>query len=777
MRMITLCLLTFFYTGTLAANPPSKETLRSPDLPVIGIQLWSVREDLNRDFEGTLSALADMGFAAVEFAGEFGPYAGRGPELRSLLDQLGLKVSGAHIGFNDVTADTIEQTAGFYRELGAEYLIVGWDTRGWDTVGINALVTDLNRTHRQLEARGLRFGYHNHAGELSPFRDATFWDHIATNTSDTLVLQQDVGWTTAAGDDPVARVMQYPGRTLTTHYKAHCPDDIPNARSIIGEDVIDWLSLIHANVSKGGTRWIILEQETYPDGMRPLAAVRASKVGLDHYLAIYRTRLENGGHFFPTEPYRPKPLPVFSQVRDQLPRPVFARRPDYIEFYYRAWEIGFGHFTQPVTGSPLVKNFIDEAFNENIFLWDMSFSTMWGNYAHHLFPAIEGLDNFYALQMPNGEIVREIGESNGRLGVKGWSEPGTPGNLNHPMLAWAELRAYRITADRTRLARIYPALRAYRESYQQIYHPATGLYLTDKAAMDDSPRNDTLLAGVDVSAQMAIFDRWLAEMADILEKPSEALFYLRRAARYSEFLNKKLWDAQSGFYYDWGKNGKRMTMRTIAAFWPMLGGISSATQVERLIRHLNDEKSFKTAHRVPTHPKDEAGYSGDYWAGAVWAPTNTMVISGLEKYGHRDLAHEIALNHLNATTEVYKQTGTAWENYFPEKPLRGRKAKPDFIGWSGLAPITYLIEYAIGIRIDAPNNTIHWWPRELGRHGIENLRYRTASGRWNKISLVAAARKHSDAALRFSATCEQSFNLVLHGKSGTEKHTIHCTHL
>jgi len=479
------------------------------------------------------------------------------------------------------------------------------------------------------------------------------------------------------------------------------------------------------------------------------------------------------GQYFDKKTYSGDPIPSFEKNKHLLPKPIFDDKPDYIDFYYKAWEIGFKHFKQPQPTSPFVSNFIDEAFNENIFLWDMSFSTMWGNYAHHIFPSIKGLDNFYRTQLPDGEIVREVGEKDGHLGVVGWSEPGTEGNLNHPILPWAELESYKITGNKKRLRDVYLPLQKYRESFKKIYHQDSGLYLTDKAAMDDSPRNEQMLAGIDVAAEMVIFDRWLATMATIINKPEDVSFYNKRAEEYSAFINHKLWDEKKGFYYDWGKNNKRMNMRTIAAFWTLMGKIPNEKQKNKLIGHLNDPSSFKTKHRVPTHPANEVGFNGDYWAGAVWVPTNTMVIEGLEINGEFKLAHEIAINHLDATTEVFNQTGTAWENYYPLEWKKGRKAKPDFIGWSGLAPINYLIKHAIGIRVNAPENEIIWHINETSRHGIEGLRFGQGKSA-NSISVVAAKRATLKEDIHLSIHCEKSFLLTTIFSEKRESYEITC---
>ena len=113
---------------------------------------------------------------------------------------------------------------------------------------------------------------------------------MAKNTIQDVVLQQDVGWTTYAGKNPIEYVERYPGRTLTTHYKASLPKGTQGKLPIIGEDTIDWLNLIKSNMSVGGTLLLVVEQEEYPNGLTPLQAVRKSKQGLDKILKQVQPR-------------------------------------------------------------------------------------------------------------------------------------------------------------------------------------------------------------------------------------------------------------------------------------------------------------------------------------------------------------------------------------------------------------------------------------------------------------------------------------------------------
>jgi len=250
----------------------------------VGVQLWSVKDELKQDFTGTLSALSQMGFAGVEFAGEFGQYQEDAVGLRALLDSLNLKTSGAHVSWEAISANDIAHTAEFYHTLGAQYLIIGWDERGWDSKQINALIHDLKEAQARVNKAGFAFGYHNHDGEFKDYSDSTFWDHIAQSSNNDFVLQLDVGWTIYAGKDAGAYISKYPNRTLSTHFKVKPSATARNSLPFIGEDGTDWQELIDTAARHGGTQWIIVEQEDYPKGMSPLEAVARSKHGLDNIL-------------------------------------------------------------------------------------------------------------------------------------------------------------------------------------------------------------------------------------------------------------------------------------------------------------------------------------------------------------------------------------------------------------------------------------------------------------------------------------------------------------
>jgi hypothetical protein len=470
------------------------------------------------------------------------------------------------------------------------------------------------------------------------------------------------------------------------------------------------------------------------------------------------------GRYFSKKTYHPVPLPQFEQLKQQLPAPIHASEPGWIDVYWKAWELAFHNFYEPPPGSGFVSQFIDAAFNKNIFLWDTSFMTMFCNYGHPLVPGIGSLDNFYAKQHPDGEINREIVRATGEdyqewvngerspifsrwgfhVGDGSQQRPATVryigrnapetnpvltlDALNHPILAWAELESYRVTGDRARLETVWEPLKRYYGALRTYLLQGNGLYMTDWASMDNSPRNAWIEGGgtgVDISSEMVLFAQNLAEIARLLGKREEARKFQRDADATARQINHLMWDSQQRFYFDLTVDGKRAPVRTIAAYWTLLAGVASRQQAAALVQELRNSKTFGRRNAVPTCSAAEPGYDprGGYWRGSVWAPTTTMVIRGLEKYGYQDLARDLALNHIRLVTEVFEKTGTIWENYAPDAAEPGKPARKDFVGWSGIGPIMYLIEYGIGLKPNAARNELHWRIPGAFPIGCERFRF------------------------------------------------------
>jgi len=518
------------------------------------------------------------------------------------------------------------------------------------------------------------------------------------------------------------------------------------------------------------------------------------------------------GAYAPSPADRMSPLPNFAACRASLPSPILDARPDWIAMYWKAWELAFRNFHEPAPGSGFASPFIDAAFNQDIFLWDTCFMTMFCNVAHPLVPGIASLDNFYVKQHADGEICREVNRATGadypawvnREGLSlfsrnGWeprppylpqdvpvayrgrAAPAPPPDLtlealDNPLPPWAELESYRVTGDAARLARVYPVLVRYYRALQKYLRQGNGLYVTDWASMDNSPRNRFIAGGgaaVDTSCQMVLFARDLAEMAAATSRPAEAAAFEGEADALARAINALMWDPGRRFYFDLALDGGRAPVKTAAAFWALLARAASPAQADALAAELANPRTFGRAHRVPTLAADEPGFdpAGGYWRGAVWAPTTTMVIRGLERCGRAGQARAIALNDLEMTGIVYRDTGTLWENYAPDSARPGVPAKKDFVGWSGIGPILYLLEYAIGLRPDAPANTLAWelesGPAPAGRVGCERYRF---GG--HVVSLVASPGPAPGATL-VEVRSDGAFRLLLRQGARTADVQVH----
>lgn len=275
---------TLLYAMLAAALGAASHAAAADAMPRIGVQLWSVKDEIKQDFQGTLARIAKLGFQGVEFAGEFGPYKENPAGLKAFLDKNGLQCAGAHVQFDQLAEARFEATTAFYRTLGCANLVIPMDARGASVEGSAAMSKELSALSARLAPKGMRIGYHNHAQEMLGDVGSTPWDVIARNTPKESIMQQDVGWTTHAGKDPVAYVYKYPGRTVSTHYKAKFAPGT-SGTPIIGQDRTDWAGLTRALREAGGTDWIIVEQEEYPNGMGQLETVAASLKGLQAVLA------------------------------------------------------------------------------------------------------------------------------------------------------------------------------------------------------------------------------------------------------------------------------------------------------------------------------------------------------------------------------------------------------------------------------------------------------------------------------------------------------------
>lgn len=122
-------------------------------------------------------------------------------------------------------------------------------------------------------------------------------------------------------------------------------------------------------------------------------------------------------------------------------------------------------------------------------------------------------------------------------------------------------------------------------------------------------------------------------------------------------INEKLWDSNTGFYYDLRKNGEHNNVKHIGAYRALISQCASEEQASLLISHLKNENEFDSPIGIPALSKDHPLYdkTGGYWRGGVWAPTNYMVLKGLDKYEKYSLSHKIGTKLLDSVVSDFER--------------------------------------------------------------------------------------------------------------------------
>lgn len=241
----------------------------------IGLELYSVRNDMDKDVYGTLKAVAKMGYEGVEFAG---PPKHSGRVLRSILDEVGLVCCGWHTPFNMVQDDKLAETIALNKTVGNRRIIIPGIPG--NLVGSRAnwlkMAGFFNQLADKLAPHDMVTGYHNHHTEFTALDGEKPWDTFFANTERRVIMQLDTGNALYGGGESVPILKQYPGRAGTVHLKPYSKsagktDPRLGFRPLIGEDDIPWKDVFQLCETTGNTDWYIVEYEC--DAFPPMEAV------------------------------------------------------------------------------------------------------------------------------------------------------------------------------------------------------------------------------------------------------------------------------------------------------------------------------------------------------------------------------------------------------------------------------------------------------------------------------------------------------------------------
>ncbi len=201
----------------------------------VGIQLYGVRNSMEKDFEGTLRSLKDMGYEYVEFAGYYGKTS---EEIKALLDEIGLKCVSVHQSLNFFDENP-EDSMNYLKGFGVKYVVVPWYEKAalMDENRRNEAIAYFNKYADIFAKNGLMLGYHNHDFEFEVADGKYIHDHIFDNIpKDKIFPEIDTCWVRYAGLDPVEKIHQFSGRVPVVHLKDF------TAKSLKGGPVYDLIS-------------------------------------------------------------------------------------------------------------------------------------------------------------------------------------------------------------------------------------------------------------------------------------------------------------------------------------------------------------------------------------------------------------------------------------------------------------------------------------------------------------------------------------------------------
>jgi sugar phosphate isomerase/epimerase len=247
--------------AALGSALPAGALERGKPLPV-GLELYSVRNELARDLPGTLRAVSKQGYEVVEF---YAPYYQWTPDyardVRKQLDELNLKCFSTHNSRSSLESEGLKKAIELNQILGARTIVMA-SPGGPKTQDDWKKVADtLAEAGETLKPLRMRAGYHNHNAEFTEkdgFRPMPF---LAANTPANVTLQLDVGTCMEAGYDPVAWINAHPGRVRSLHLKDWGPGADRGYRVLFGEGEVPWKELLDAAERTGGAEYYLIEQE------------------------------------------------------------------------------------------------------------------------------------------------------------------------------------------------------------------------------------------------------------------------------------------------------------------------------------------------------------------------------------------------------------------------------------------------------------------------------------------------------------------------------------
>jgi len=253
----------------------------------IGLQLYTLRDELEKDFKGVLREVAALGYEGVEFAGYYDTAAA---ELKQLLDELGLKAIGSHVSVEKLR-DNLQGEMDYLKTIGGKYLICPYvapenrqKPEDWKT-----LFAFFAQVAAEAKKQGLQFLYHNHEFEFEMEVDgrSAFDALYASTDREEVQVELDVCWVQFSGNDPLAYIANYAGRLPLIHFKDFTKDAEGKIVTLeLGLGVVQLDQVIQA-AERAGAEWLIVEQDRCQKA--PLTSIANSMNWVkEHYTQVHQ---------------------------------------------------------------------------------------------------------------------------------------------------------------------------------------------------------------------------------------------------------------------------------------------------------------------------------------------------------------------------------------------------------------------------------------------------------------------------------------------------------
>ncbi len=259
----------------------------------VALQLYSVRQDLEKDFWGVLKQVKEMGYTGVEFAGLYG---NEPAEVKKMCEEVGLIPLSAHVPLQEFIND-LEGTVEIYKRIGCQYVVIPYLEEKYRTDrAVFAETTQLiKKIGASVKNAGMVLGYHNHDFEFEKMDGKYILDILYEEVSPELLQTQiDTCWVNVGGENPADYVKKYAGRIPIVHLKDFAGSKSENMYALIGIDddkkseangVFEFRPLgkglqnipsIVAAADEGGAQWVIVEQDAPSMGLTALECTKES---------------------------------------------------------------------------------------------------------------------------------------------------------------------------------------------------------------------------------------------------------------------------------------------------------------------------------------------------------------------------------------------------------------------------------------------------------------------------------------------------------------------